>query len=180
MTSATADSADSADSQPQGDERSLHVRPAMLQDAARIVEFNRRLAWETEQKPLDPEVLSKGVAALFGAPSRGRYYVAEQAGEIVGQCMITYEWSDWRNGEFWWLQSVYVAEEARRGGVFRALLDCVRTLAERTEGVVGLRLYVETGNARAVSAYERLGFHDAHYQVMELSFPKLPPSPPTA
>lgn len=176
MTSAAADS---ADSQPQGSERSVMVRPAMLHDAPTIVEFNRRLAWETEQKPLDLEVVSKGVAALFGAPSRGRYYVAEQATRIVGQCMITYEWSDWRNGEFWWLQSVYVAEEARRGGVFRALLDCVRTLAERTEGVVGLRLYHEAGNARAVSAYERLGFHDPHYQVMELLFPKVPPSPPT-
>ena len=96
----------------------LTIRRADPRDAAAIAEFNRRMAWETEHKHLDPAVLDRGVGRVFTDPARGFYLVAEAAGEVVGQLMVTYEWSDWRDGWFWWVQSVYVREDRRRHGVF--------------------------------------------------------------
>lgn len=145
----------------------LVVRVANEHDAATIVEFNRRLAWETEQKTLDAERLQAGVLAVLRDASKGVYYVAEQGPVLVGQLLITYEWSDWRNGAIWWLQSVYVVEEARRQGVFRTLFEHVRAAQARDPAAIGLRLYVEAHNARAQATYDCLGFASAGYLVME-------------
>src|ERR1043165_6056439 len=101
------------------------IRLARLDDLDVICEFNRLIAKETEAKHLDAATLKAGVAAMFGDASKGRYYVAEHGGQVVGQLGITCEWSDWRNGNFWWIQSVYVARQARRHGVFRALYQHV-------------------------------------------------------
>src|ERR1700684_4152850 len=103
----------------RGTTMTVSIRRAKPNDHATVVEYNRRMAWETEQKRLDEHVLSQGVAAVLAEPAKGFYLVAERDGEVLGQLMITYEWSDWRNGFFWWIQSVYVREDARRLGVFR-------------------------------------------------------------
>src|SRR5580704_10490257 len=102
---------------------SLTIRPATLDDTPVICEFNRRLALESEEKVLDPAVLGAGVAALLNDPARGLYFVAQKGGQVVGQIMITPEWSDWRNAWMWWIESVYVRQDARRQGVFRALYE---------------------------------------------------------
>jgi ribosomal protein S18 acetylase RimI-like enzyme len=138
----------------------LSIRDALPSDAATIVEFNRLLAWETEHKRLDPAVLTPGVETALREPKFARYFLctdAAQSEAIVGQMMITYEWSDWRNGLFWWIQSVYVHQDARRRGVFRALYQHVEQLAKSTPGVIGLRLYVEHDNTAAIDTYRKLG-----------------------
>lgn len=145
----------------------MRIREAQLGDVAIIAEYNVRLAQETEGKELDRATLLAGVRALIENPARGVYFVAEEAGQVVGQVMITFEWSDWRNGTFWWLKSVYVREEFRGHGVFRSLFEHVRGLAGQEAGVCGLRLYVERENERAKSAYRRLGMTDAGYEVFE-------------
>src|SRR5215218_9623566 len=99
------------------------IRRGEPRDAAVVAEYNRRLALETEAKVLDPAVLARGVARVLGDPARGVYFVAERGGEVVGQLMLTFEWSDWRDGWLWWIQSVYVREDARRHGVFRQLFE---------------------------------------------------------
>ena len=111
-------------------------------DAPTVVEFNRLLAEESEGKTLDLKLLRPGVDAALADPHKALYFVAENDGAIVGQTMITYEWSDWRNGWIWWIQSVYVRSNARRQGVFAALFEHIRETARR-EGVVGL--YLMTG-----------------------------------
>jgi GNAT superfamily N-acetyltransferase len=143
------------------------VRPATPADAVVVVEFNRLLALETEHKVLDPEVLARGVAAGLADPHKGLYFVAEDGGEVVGQMMLTYEWSDWRNGWLWWIQSVYVRRDARRRGVFRALYDHVRRAAEADPGVIGIRLYMERDNAAARQTYLRVGMTPTPYVVLE-------------
>jgi ribosomal protein S18 acetylase RimI-like enzyme len=146
---------------------SLPIRRARPEDAAVIVEFNRRLAFETEGKELDLKVLRAGVAAALADPSRAWYFLAEEEGQVLGQLMITFEWSDWRNGPIWWIQSVYVREDARRKGVFRDLYEHVVAEARRETGVAGIRLYVENENKVAQKTYERLGMESAGYIVME-------------
>jgi ribosomal protein S18 acetylase RimI-like enzyme len=148
----------------------LTIRQARPADAAVIADFNSRLAWETEGRRLASATVRRGVEALLGDPAKGIYFVAELEGVVVGQLLITYEWSDWRNGNFWWIQSVYVAAEFRQGGVFRALFEQVRQQAKARPDVCGLRLYVESNNGRAQSAYERLGMSRAHYDVFELDW----------
>ncbi len=142
------------------------VRPARPADAAVVVEYNRRLAAETEDKQLDAATLARGVAAVLGDSNRGRYFVAEDGGEVVGQIMITYEWSDWRDGWIWWLQSVYVRADKRRGGVFRTLFDAACQEARRQGNVVAIRLYVEHENEAAQATYRSLGFEDMHFYLM--------------
>lgn len=145
----------------------LSIRRAGPADAAVVAEFNRLLALESEGKTLDVAVLTAGVAAGLADPNKSIYFLAEEDGAAVGQIMYTMEWSDWRNGWFWWIQSVYVCPEARRRGVFRALFDHVQQAA-RTEGqVIGLRLYVERGNQIAQETYRRLGMDAAGYLVFE-------------
>jgi ribosomal protein S18 acetylase RimI-like enzyme len=144
----------------------LTIRPAMRGDIDNIAAWNAAMAWETEQKNLDLQVLTPGVTAVFDEPRRGFYLVAERDGQAAGCLLVTYEWSDWRNGDFWWIQSVYVAPEARRGGVFRALYGEVAQRAAAS-GAVGLRLYVETENARAQRTYRELGMSECHYLMYE-------------
>lgn len=146
----------------------LSLRRATLADAPTIVEFNRRLAWESERLELDLTLITPGVDAVLRDAAKGFYTVAERNGEVVGQTLITTEWSDWRNGWFWWIQSVYVREDARRGGVFRTLFEKLRTEAQADPTVIGLRLYVEAENERARKTYRSLNMADTHYGMMEI------------
>lgn len=143
------------------------VRPATLADAPFIARFNASLARETEAIELDPERLLAGVAAALEDPSKARYLIAESGAHPIGQLMVTYEWSDWRNGWFWWIQSVYVRPEARRRGVFRALFEHIEQLARQDPQVIGLRLYVEAGNRAAQETYRKMGMQGTGYQVLE-------------
>ena len=149
----------------------IHVRDAVSTDREFLARGNEAMALETEHRTLDPQTIRRGVDAVLEHPAHGRYFIAEDnAREPLGQLMVTYEWSDWRNGQFWWLQSVYVVPEARRRGVFQAMYDHVDALVRATPGVCGLRLYVETDNSRAQRTYERCGLHDASYRVMEVDY----------
>jgi GNAT superfamily N-acetyltransferase len=148
----------------------LTIRRAVPSDAPALVAFNEMMARETEGISLDPARLRNGVEALFEDQSRGVYYVAETDGKIVGQLMITYEWSDWRNGTFWWIQSVYTDKNYRNKGVFRALYRHVESLARSRNDVCGLRLYVEEHNGRAQKTYESLGLSQCKYRMMEVDF----------
>ena len=134
-----------------------------------MAQFNVELARESENLVLDPARVKAGVEALLRDPAKGIYFVAvaEADGAVLGQLLITHEWSDWRNGDFWWLQSVYVRPEARRRGVFQALFDHVLASAKRHGDVAGLRLYVEKYNDPALKTYHRLGLQPTHYQVLE-------------
>jgi GNAT superfamily N-acetyltransferase len=152
----------------------LAIRRADPGDIVVVAEFNRLLAWETEAKTLDPAVLARGVARLLADPAKGFYLVAEADGRVVGQLMATFEWSDWRDGWFWWVQSVYVRDEYRRQGVFRALFAELVRRARNAGDVIGLRLYVENGNTRAHATYDQLGLKDAGYSVRESLLDALP------
>jgi ribosomal protein S18 acetylase RimI-like enzyme len=145
----------------------IEIRSALPVDTATLVEFNLRMATETEGKRLDSDVLTSGVNAVLDDPTHGLYLVAEVDGELVGSLMVTTEWSDWRNGVFWWIQSVYVRPEHRKRGVFRALYEEVRTRAVNSAGVCGCRLYVEKDNITAQAAYTRRGFTETNYKVFE-------------
>lgn len=147
----------------------VHVRDAAPDDGEFLASGNEAMALETEHKRLDPARVRRGVAAVFEQQAHGRYFVAEdETGRRLGQLMLTYEWSDWRDGQFWWIQSVYVLPEARRHGVFRALYRHLEQLLRDTPGVVGLRLYVEADNLAAQQTYLRCGMADAGYRVMEV------------
>ena len=150
----------------------ISIRNAAMTDAAIIASNNSLMAEETEGRTLDPDIIGPGVAALLADPGKGRYWVAEAAGQIVGQLMVTYEWSDWRNGTLWWIQSVYIAPDFRRQGVFSALYHHVESLAAAEPDVCGLRLYVEDNNHRAQRTYEALGMVKPSYVVMESMFEK--------
>ena len=146
------------------------IRQGRPDDAPTIVEFNRRLAMETEHKALNLPVLTAGVSAALADPTgKGPYYLAVDGDAILGQLQITFEWSDWRNGWFWWIQSVYVIAEARKMGVFRSLYAYVVELARRKADVVGLRLYVERDNHAAQQTYETLGMTPTAYLLLERS-----------
>jgi ribosomal protein S18 acetylase RimI-like enzyme len=148
------------------------VRAATLADAPVLADFNCRMALETENKRLDPDLVRTAAATLIARPEKGRYLVAcdPGTGAVIGQLMLTYEWSDWRNGDLWWIQSVYVAADYRRRGVYRTLYERVETLAKEDGTVVGIRLYVEVANERAQATYAALGMKDAHYRVYEKFF----------
>ncbi len=146
----------------------LTIRPATPADEDTVVRFNAALAWESEYKTLHEPTLRAGVRALLADRHKGFYTLAERGGAVVGQVLITFEWSDWRNGWYWWIQSVYVAAEARRGGVFRALYDHLKAAALADPTVIGLRLYVETDNARARRTYAELGMEEEPYLLMGL------------
>lgn len=150
---------------------SLRVRSARPGDLEALVDFNCRLARETEDHELDPATVRRGLSRLFDNPAAGFYTVAEQEGRVVGCLLITFEWSDWRDGWLWWIQSVYVEEAARRRGVFRQLFEHVREKAETDGDVRGLRLYVERGNSRAQATYASMGMAEAPYKLYERYFP---------
>lgn len=146
------------------------IRPARPADAPVVARYNRALALETEGRDLDPARIGPGVAAVIADASKGRYLVAEQDGRVIGQLMLTFEWSDWRNGMFWWIQSVFVAPEHRGAGVFSALYRQVEAEARAAGDVCGIRLYMENHNERARAAYLRLGLKPAGYEVLEVDF----------
>lgn len=146
------------------------IRPATPADAEFLVRGNASMALETEHLSLDLDRLRDGVHSLFDDTSRGLYYIAEIDRRRVGQMMITYEWSDWRNGVFWWIQSVWVEPDFRGQGVFKALYGHVEAMARQDPGVCGLRLYVEHENTRAQETYVRCGMKRTVYQMFEVDF----------
>ena len=145
----------------------VRARFAVADDAATLAGFNQAMALETEAKVLADEAVLPGVEAVLRDAGHGFYVVADTGREVVGSLLVTYEWSDWRNGRIWWIQSVYVRSEHRRRGVYRALHEFVRARARSTGGVVGLRLYVERDNAAAQRTYAALGMHETPYLVYE-------------
>jgi GNAT superfamily N-acetyltransferase len=142
------------------------IRKAVSADAPSIIEFQLKMAWETEKMSLDAETVTKGVNAVFDDHHKGEYYVSENGGQVVASLLITYEWSDWRNSNIWWFQSVYVVPEFRRQGIFRKMYTFIRNKAEEL-GIAGLRLYVETENKKAMKTYESLGMNSEHYNFYE-------------
>jgi len=148
----------------------LTIRTGIRSDAPVIARHNVALAKETEHFDLDPERTLQGVLGMFDDTSRGYYLVAEMDGAVVGQLMITYEWSDWRNGVFWWIQSVYVPHAYRGQKVFRTLYEHVTAEAKRQGNVCGIRLYVEKQNAAAQKVYAALGMKVTDYQLLEVDF----------
>ena len=148
----------------------IRVRPAYPRDIPALVAFNRALARETEDHDLELDRLNQGVRAVFEDPSRGSYFLAVRGDEPVGALMITPEWSDWRNGTFWWIQSVYVEKGHRGEGVFRKLYDHVLGTARTARGVCGVRLYVDHENTRAQEVYHAVGMRPARYQLFEVDF----------
>lgn len=143
------------------------IRKADKRDVAVLVEFNCALARETEDKELIPDIISSGIKTLLEDSNLGFYIVAERNGEIIGTLMITTEWSDWRNGMFWWIQSVYVRSDCRRQGIFKHLYQHVQTLALANPKVCGFRLYVERENTTAQQTYKSLGMEQTHYKMFE-------------
>jgi ribosomal protein S18 acetylase RimI-like enzyme len=144
----------------------ITLRNAEATDWATIAEFNRALAAETEDKTLDWEIISAGVRRVLADEAKGRYFIAESAGRIVGMTMITYEWSDWRDGWIWWIQSVYVHPEFRGRGVFGRLYRHILAVSAAA-GVRAVRLYVLNSNTAARAIYARLGMHESGYTVLE-------------
>lgn len=145
----------------------IRIREATVTDAARIIEFQQAMARETESIELDEPTVTRGVHAVFDDPSRGRYFVAEAEGAVIASLLITYEWSDWRNGNVWWIQSVYVHPDVRRRGVYARMYKQVRAAAEREASVRGIRLYVDRRNTPAQDVYRRCGMNGEHYLVFE-------------
>jgi GNAT superfamily N-acetyltransferase len=145
----------------------VSFRDATLHDAAAIVDFQLAMARETEDVSLDTDTCTRGVQAVFADPSHGRYFVAEEGGRVVASLLITYEWSDWRNGVVWWIQSVYVRPELRKQRVYAGLYQHVKSIASRDKRVRGIRLYVDRRNSVAREVYRRLGMDGDHYLVFE-------------
>jgi GNAT superfamily N-acetyltransferase len=143
------------------------IRPSIRADIKVLAEFQVRLADETENVHLHTEIVSAGMKALFDDPSKGTYYVAISHEKIVGCFLITYEWSDWRNGMVWWLQSVYVEKTHRQQGVFKHMYDHIKQLILNDPGIIGLRLYVDKSNSRAQKVYASIGMNGDHYTVFE-------------
>lgn len=146
----------------------ITIRRATFHDIHVLVDFQQRLALESENIRLDAGALKKGMKALFEDPNKGFYNVAEDEGVIVGCHMITFEWSDWRNGMVWWLQSVYVKQSHRKKGVFRKMFDNLRAIVKNDPSVIGLRLYVDKTNSQAQQVYAAMGMNGDHYTVFEL------------
>ena len=144
----------------------INIRKATPEDAETIIDFQQKMAWETEQMTLIPGIINKGVNAVFADSTRGQYWVAEEKGNVVASLLITYEWSDWRNSNVWWFQSVYVLPDFRRSGIFRSMYLHIKDEADK-QGVAGLRLYVERNNSRAQQTYEALGMINGHYTMYE-------------
>ena len=148
----------------------IRIRAATPADAAIIADFNVRLAAESEDTTLDPDTVRAGVQALLDDPAKGRYWLAHIGKDVAGQIMVTYEWSDWRNGMYWWIQSVYVPSSCRRQGVFSALYCHVEELAKADGEACGIRLYVEHNNRRAKDTYRALGLEPSGHEVMQSIF----------
>ncbi len=145
----------------------MNIRRATPADINTLAQFNMNMALETEAVRLKPEVITAGVAGVLDNPQRGFYLVADDDGEIAASLMVTFEWSDWRNGNFWWIQSVYVLPDYRRQGLYRRLYEAVRQLAAGEDDVCGFRLYVEHNNAVAQQTYRSQGMMETDYRIME-------------
>ena len=146
------------------------VRRATMTDAAVIAEYNYQLALESENMRLDRVVLQAGVDQALARADLGHYFVAEVGQQVVGQAMVTFEWSDWRAAMFWWFQSVYVHPDFRKRGVFKTLYAHIEGLARQNGNVCGLRLYVHRGNRRAMETYRRLGMEHSEYLLYEVDW----------
>ena len=144
----------------------ITIRKAKHEDSSAIIDFQQKMAWETEQITLATEIITKGVNAVFSNTTRGQYWVAEEEGNVVASLLITFEWSDWRNTNVWWFQSVYVLPAFRRTGIFRSMYSHIKNEADK-QNVAGLRLYVESNNSRAQKTYEALGMKSEHYTMYE-------------
>ncbi|HKJ53782.1 MAG TPA: GNAT family N-acetyltransferase [Gammaproteobacteria bacterium] len=149
------------------------IRRATSQDASELTEFNINMARETEDLELKPEVIGAGVRAMIENPQMGFYLVVELDNNIQASLMVTTEWSDWRNGLFWWIQSVYVRPQYRRQGLYRELYARVKELAEQEPSVCGFRLYVERDNGDAQHTYRSLGMTETDYRIFEELTPGL-------
>ena len=150
----------------------FHIRLAEPRDLESLVTYNMALAWETEGRQLDRALLQSGVESILTDSAKGFYVVMEHrpTRRTIGQLLITFEWSDWRNAIFWWLQSVYVHKDWRRQGVFKTLYDYVLQEGKRQGNVAGIRLYVEQDNAVAQEVYAQAGLSAAPYKVFETDF----------
>ncbi|MEO6034079.1 MAG: GNAT family N-acetyltransferase [Verrucomicrobiota bacterium] len=149
------------------DPNALIIRAAEISSATTLIDFNCRLVQETEHLELDRSIVARGVENLLNHPARGFYLLAEQDGQVAGSLMVTFEWSDWRDANFWWIQSVYVRVEFRRRGVYRKLFEQVCKLA-RESNACGIRLYVEKENFVAQKTYTQLGMNESHYKIFEM------------
>jgi GNAT superfamily N-acetyltransferase len=145
----------------------MEIRLAYKTDIPALVEFNQAMALETEGKHLDGETLRSGVEGVFEDSKKGFYVVTEETGKIEGGLMVTFEWSDWRNAWFWWIQSVYIRPEARGKRLYSRMYEFVKERAAEAGNVCGYRLYVETDNAHAQRVYESVGMHASHYLMYE-------------
>lgn len=154
---------------------SIHLRKAIPTDAATITRFNIAMALETENKRLDESIATRGVELALLRPDYALYFLAEADGRVVGQCMITYEWSDWRAGLFWWIQSVYVEPDFRGRGIFKAIYDEVQRHARASGNCCGIRLYVEEHNTPAISTYRKLGMQPSGHVVYEVDWSAVSP-----
>jgi ribosomal protein S18 acetylase RimI-like enzyme len=143
------------------------VRNALLRDIPALADFNVAMAQETENRILSPAKVKAGMKAVIRHPDDGFYLVAELNGELAGSLLVTREWSDWRNGVFWWIQSVYVPPGFRKRGIYRALYDAVKARAKSNLEVCGFRLYVERNNRAARSVYSKLGMSETEYRIYE-------------
>jgi len=146
--------------------KNLFIREARIIDSEKIIDFQKKMAKETEDMILPHDTINQGVHAVFADPHKGRYYVAEYENQVIGSLLITYEWSDWRNSFVWWIQSVYILPDHRRKGVFKEMYRHVRDTAVQNL-VAGLRLYVEVENITAQKTYEAMGMNSAHYKMYE-------------
>ena len=147
---------------------SFQIVPAQMDDAQCIIDFNQQMAVETEDRRLPDDVIGPGVRDVLSDANKGLYLLAKNdRGDILGQLMVTFEWSDWRNGMFWWIQSVYVAPTARRKGIYRSLHERVRSMARDSGQACGIRLYVEKENIGAQKTYEDIGMKHSHYLMYE-------------
>jgi len=144
------------------------IKRASNSDKEEIVDNIKQMAMESEGKELDRKTVAKAIDRFLADPSKGFYLVVRHQGHLVGQCMITTEFSDWRDGEYWWVQSIYVAKDQRRKGVLKSLLEEIRKMAAEGGDVFGIRLYVDRDNVGAIEAYRRLGLPISHYVMMDV------------
>ena len=145
----------------------ITIREATREDTESIVRFQEGMALETEGKVLDEALLRDGITAIFDSTQKGFYIVAEVGSVVVGSLLITYEWSDWRNATFWWIQSVFVDANWRRKGVYRSMYEYVVNVAKSRKDICGIRLYVERTNTIAQETYKDLGMTHSHYDLYE-------------
>ena len=148
----------------------ISIREGTTSDAASISNFQRNMALETESKILDDDTVLKGVEKVLTSSDRGFYVIAEVDSKVIGSLMVTFEWSDWRNGWFFWIQSVFVDEEYRRQGVYRSMHNEVINRCKTSKDCCGIRLYVEKDNINAQKVYKNLGMYETDYYLYEEEF----------